>query len=150
MSDGQFLVAHHFTRYTTGYWRFEFEDGRFVANTFLFLTMEGTPEGDRLWHKLRMRQDDREWTALDKMATFLASDIREDAELRDILAECGCGHLFELAEKLKVPALIKGCAADVRKHLGVEKMRQALARIRARPGPRADEPASDSADFWGR
>ena len=141
MPDGAMLVIHDIMDYRVGYWCVRFDGRQFVADTFLFLTMEGTPEGDELWQKLRMRRADREWTGLDELLTFMASDVRGDAELVDILKECGCGHLFDLAEKLHVPPLIKGSAASIREYVGPKRLQRALAGFRNKPRPRANSTA---------
>jgi hypothetical protein len=132
--------------YRVGYWCVRFDGQQFVADTFLFLTMEGTPEGDQLWRKLRMRRADRERTDLDKLPTFVASDIREDTELVDILTDCGCGDLFKLADALQTESHIAGSAAYFRSYVGSNRVQQALARIRDQSSQRPDDANAEVAD----
>ena len=105
-----------------GYLLGEVVDGVILIETALFLTMNGTPEGDLLWARLGLRREDKEYLRLDDPATFVASDVRFDPELVKILTECGCGHLFNLL-KNPVPEerSLKGCAADIRKHLRLDE-----------------------------
>jgi hypothetical protein len=77
--------------------------------------MQGTPEAELLYHKLRLGRRDIEYQKLDELATFLNTDLGGDPRLVELLTACGCGHL------LNVGQLRDGCkrgyARDVRKHL---------------------------------
>jgi hypothetical protein len=69
-----------------------------LIKTFLFLTMQGTPEAERLREKLGLCRVDVERYKLDRFHTFVGSDIAKDPFLFKILSECGCGHLISLIE----------------------------------------------------
>jgi hypothetical protein len=72
--------------------------GIVVVRTFKFLTMEHTPEAKLLKRKLQIERRDVEWLKLDDLRTFTRTDLKNDPVLRPLMEECGCGHLFELAE----------------------------------------------------
>ena len=41
-----------------------------LIHTFLFLTMDGTPEGTELWRQLRLSRGDKAYLGLDDIVTF--------------------------------------------------------------------------------
>jgi hypothetical protein len=47
-------------RQKLGYFVFKALDDMYVAITFLFLTMDGTPEGQKLWEKLRLTKKNKQ------------------------------------------------------------------------------------------
>ena len=94
-------------------------DGRILITTFLFLTMRDTPEGKLIRKRLGLRADEIEWLRADSLPFFTRSDVAEDSELRAILTECGCGHLFELIEPEAREITFHGSARDLRRHLGM-------------------------------
>ncbi|HEV8608418.1 MAG TPA: hypothetical protein VGQ99_24005 [Tepidisphaeraceae bacterium] len=74
-------------------------DEKVLIRTFLFLTMQGTPEARLLHERLGARRSDIERLRLDELATFLDTDLADDAELTQIFTDCGCGHLFDLSKR---------------------------------------------------
>ncbi len=115
-SNESVLVAHHFFGYKVGYFVAAILDDMVAIVTYLFLTMDGTPEGRRLHERLRLRRPDKEHLELDKLNTFLLSDIRKDAELAEIFRECGCGHLLNMVKDAEVPDALSGKADEVRQY----------------------------------
>jgi hypothetical protein len=69
-----------------------------LIKTFLFLTMQGTPEAEMLRSKLGLHRADVEHYGLDRFFTLVASDIARDDLLCRIFNECGCGHLISLLD----------------------------------------------------
>jgi hypothetical protein len=68
------------------------------VRTFLFLTMAQTPEGRMLEKKLKLTRDEVAYLRLHELSRFLRTDLKDDEQMRALLGECGCGHLFEMAE----------------------------------------------------
>ena len=66
--------------------------------TFLFLTMQGTPESELLRGKLGLGRSDVERYKLDEFHTLTGTDIIKDPLLARVLGECGCGHLLSLVD----------------------------------------------------
>ncbi len=60
---------------------------------------------------------DREWLELDKLITFLNSDMQLDPELVRVFEECGCGHLFQMLKEPPCPSELFKLAASVRQYL---------------------------------
>ncbi len=89
-----------------------------LLKTFLFLTMQGTPESDLLYSKLRLTRRDIEFMRLDDLSVFLDQDVRQDAGLVKLFDECGCGHLLKAADPDFGSEGRHGYAEQLRKYLG--------------------------------
>ena len=94
--EGEFLVEAGEPGKKVGYFVVAVMPDYVYVKTFLFLTMQGTPEAKRLRIKAGLNRNDITAFKLDNLFTLGYSDIGEDAELRAMLAECGCGHLLDL------------------------------------------------------
>lgn len=74
-----------------------------LVRTFLFLTMGGTPEGNKLRSRLRQQRNGKTHLRLDSLESAL-KEAREDHAVRSIFKECGCGEVVEqvlMAEECK-------------------------------------------------
>lgn len=87
-----------------------------AVRTFLFLTMENTPESRLLKRRLKLTRRDVDWLGLHELSAFTRTDLSDDQELYDLLDECGCAHLFELNEQDYTP-VPKPFAAELRRYL---------------------------------
>ncbi len=115
--DGSLLVEFHMGKYKLGYLVARKMDDLILVETFLFLTMDGTPEGNQLWKQLRLRRADKQLQGLDKLGTFVCTDVALDPALVELFTKCGCGHLFQMRTDLSVDQFVAGYAADIRKYL---------------------------------
>ncbi len=111
------LVEYRFVQYKLGYFVVEFVGDLAIITTFLFLTMNGTPEGDNLYELLRVTRGDKTYLGLDELNTFLLSDVRKDLELRAAFEQCGCGHLFRMIREDYNSEDGQGKAEEVKKYL---------------------------------
>lgn len=67
-----------------------------LLRTFLFLTNNGTPEGEKLHSNTGIMKDDKIFLQIDKLSTFLESDIKNNERLKAIFIDAGCASLFEV------------------------------------------------------
>jgi hypothetical protein len=125
--SGAWLVPCHLHEYKLGYAVVAPARGAFVVRTFLSLTMRGTPEGDRLHKRFRLTRSEAEWLHLHRMSSFTQTDLRDDAELREMLDASGCGHLIEMRLDDDCSPLTEGYAAAVRKFIGLAPVAVAAA-----------------------
>lgn len=116
---GKYLVEYNLLGHKIGYLVAELVDGKVLIETFLFLTMDQTPEGDAIFQRLQLTKDDKKYLALDKIHTFLLTDIQFDPELVQILEDCGCGHLFRITKDLSSESYVSGYAKEFRKYLNL-------------------------------
>jgi hypothetical protein len=117
---GKYLVVYRLNMHKLGYLVVRRVDDVVLVETFLFLTMDGTPEGDALWRKLCLARRDKELLELDKIRTFLMTDVQFDKELVEILEECGCGHLFKVVREQPRERYVPGYAEEMRKYLRLD------------------------------
>ena len=85
----------------------------------------------KLWSTLRLTKKDKQYTGLDRLSTFVLSDMKDDPELVAVFEECGCGHLFEIGDEEPTERQLRGTAADVRSYLG-NQLDRAVTEIRQR------------------
>jgi hypothetical protein len=90
---------------------------RVLIQTFVFLTMDGTPEGDELDRRLRLKRPDKEHLGLDEVWLFGATDLKDDPQLVSLLEECKCGHLFHALRS--VGPKETGYAQKMRQYIGL-------------------------------
>lgn len=117
------MLAYTDDRNRFGYFPFTVSDDgeRVVLTTFLFLTMQGTPEYRLLGERLGLSRADIEYHRLDRAERFFQTDLCLDKDLAGRLGECGLGHLLEPAGDFD-PLLLRGVAAELRKYLGLPGM----------------------------
>lgn len=107
--------------YKVGYFPIKIVGSKAVITTFLFLTMQGTPEGDKLRDILRMTTSDIEWNRLDDISTFIETDLFDDPTMARALIASGCESLKLLYHKNLVISKItpRFAAADIKQYLGL-------------------------------
>jgi hypothetical protein len=119
---GGWLVEFNFWQWRLGYFVAEEIDEKILIKSFLFLTMDGTPEGRQLRRRLGMKTDQIAYLRADTLQYFIASDVQHDIDLRRIFTECGCGHLFEMLVPEARTVRLPGTARETRRHLGLPKL----------------------------
>ncbi len=94
------LVEYTFFGIKVGYFRVDIINGMVIIRTFLFLTNSSTPEGQLLEKNTGLQKLDKKYLALDKLSTFMNSDIGKNEKVREIFASSGCQCLLDLFEKM--------------------------------------------------
>lgn len=114
------LVEYGLPDCKLGYLVCQVLDNAVVARTFLFLTMDGTPEGDKLYERLRVNRYDKSHLGLDTLAGLRTTDYSSDPVLRRIFDECGLGHIFE---ELSFNGIVRtGYASSCHSYLGSKRL----------------------------
>jgi hypothetical protein len=129
--EDKVIVVHNGTRLLTytydemkmGYFPLEVVDDVVVLKTFLFITNTGTPEGNRLDAELKVGKLEKQFVGIDKLSTFINSDIMKDQRVKDIFVKVGLGHLdgFDLENYDYLLSEKKGVAADIVKYMSIGK-----------------------------
>ena len=125
--NGDLLVQYRINDHRVGYLVATQTKDLIAVRTFLFLTMQRTPEGKALEKRLGLTREEIDYLGLHEMARFMQTDLKDDAQLRRMLEQCGCGHLFELAEENGAPLASgifpppKPFAAELRQYLGMKE-----------------------------
>jgi len=90
------LIEYRILDCKVGYFRVDVVDGIAVVRTFLFLTQSGTPEGQLLWKNTGLQKLDTKYLVMDKLSSFMYSDIGDNHRIRKILQDSGCQDLLDL------------------------------------------------------
>jgi hypothetical protein len=114
------LIEYWFDCHKLGYLPAIAQPDKVVITTFLFLTMDGTPEGDMLRRELKLTKHDKEYLGLDALGTFLFSDIKSDPDIFNFLVVCGWGHLFDVPKELSLAIQRPTSVDDIRKYLNFD------------------------------
>jgi hypothetical protein len=99
---GSILVEFDFFGTKAGYLVVEIIQGIILVRTFLFLTHNGTPEGDKLEEICGLGKLDKKYLAIDKLSAFMVSGIGQNEELNQIFKKAGCEGLLHLYEKFNI------------------------------------------------
>lgn len=94
------LVEFRISNTKAGYFRVDMVEGMIVIRTFLFVTNSGTPEGQKLEQNTGLQKLDKKYLAIDKLSTFMTSDIGNNQEVRNIFVAAGCKCLIDLYEEM--------------------------------------------------
>jgi hypothetical protein len=96
---GNKLIEFVFLDHKIGYLLVDMVNGIAIVRTFLILTHFDTPEGDNLHRIIGLEKPDITYLNLDKLSTFVYSDIRDKAIVRDLFTRAGCEKLLDVPKK---------------------------------------------------
>jgi len=127
--NGRLLFPFMNSRSKLGYLSAVITGDKLVVLTFLFITNNGTPEGKRLHDLIGLQKEDKKYLGIDKLSTFIRSDIGQNEKLKDLFCKAGCGALFELSKAGLVQPDQKEilCAAYIARYLGMGQATLAAA-----------------------
>lgn len=93
---GMLLFEYSIFENKAGYFPAEIVDGKVILKTFLFLTHNGTPEADKLKATMGLMKEDINYLDIDKLSTFVLSDIANNEPIKQLFIEAGCESLFQI------------------------------------------------------
>jgi hypothetical protein len=102
-----------------GYILFTLCESALVGRTFLFVTQSGTPEGQLINDRFEIGAYEKEYLKIDRLSTFLQSDILYDKYIASMLKVCGCEELVALKNHVIVET---SYAAHLRKTLCLDEL----------------------------
>jgi hypothetical protein len=120
-----FLINFMVSGFKLGYFVASVQQGVLLVQTFLFITNNGTPEGDRLAALTKLKKLDKEYLTLDKLSAFYASDIADTPEVKQLFLDAGCTDLFNVS-----PTILSDNTLDHKKPLA-EKIKAYLTYTNA-------------------
>lgn len=97
---GHVLLECHLGPFKVGYFVISLHEDKWLIRTFLFLTNEGTPEGNKLKKLTQLERLDKKYLMLDRMDAFLTYDISGDEGLRNLFTRAGCASILDYADEL--------------------------------------------------
>jgi hypothetical protein len=90
------LLEYRFWGTKAGYFVTDIVGNKLILRTFLFVTNNGTPEGQLLEKNTGLQKLDKKYLAIDKLSTFMSSDIAKNPEVQKIFQDAGCQCLMDL------------------------------------------------------
>jgi hypothetical protein len=93
---GGYLFEFSINQIKVGYFKGEIIGENIVLRTFLFLTNNGTPEGKKLHANIGIMKEDKIYLTIDKLSTFVNSDIASNERLKQVFIDAGCESLFRI------------------------------------------------------
>jgi hypothetical protein len=97
----RFLIEYRMAGIKIGYLVAELIDGMLIIITFLLLTNNGTPEGDKLAELTGLGKLDKEYLMIDNLSSLASSDILESEIVCKLFRDAGCQSILDACEKLK-------------------------------------------------
>jgi hypothetical protein len=98
---GSHFIEFRYNNVKIGYLTCAMFDTMAVVTTFLLLTQNGTSEGYMLNREYGLSKYAKQHFELDRLHTFINTDVYQDEELRALFARCGCESLFHVWDKEK-------------------------------------------------
>lgn len=95
------LWACYIGTYKIGYFLLSIFENCLVVRTFLLLTNQGTPEGNRLAKLTDLQLLDHKYLGIDRLSTFIEHDIAGNADLQALFEKAGCGSLLHYANEIQ-------------------------------------------------
>lgn len=119
-SKGEHLIVFELNSCKVGYLVMLEQADKWIVRTFLFLTNNGTPEGEALNRNVKIQKQDKIYLEIDKLSTYLNSDIQSKPELKKIFDEAGCQSLFCVKDFLQTDAFPqKKLSGFISRYLGL-------------------------------
>jgi hypothetical protein len=89
------MIVFKFFGKRLGYLTYRIINNEVLLTTFLFLTHDNTPEGEKLNELTGLNKSDKKYLQIDKLSAFSTSDVKNNPELRTLFEKADCGHLFD-------------------------------------------------------
>jgi hypothetical protein len=100
-NDGRMLLDFEAIGHKIGYLVLSIQRDSVLIHTFLLLTANSTPEGKKLRAQLGLQKADHQYLGIDKLSTFVNSDILQHEDVCEWFRNAGCESLLKVCEILK-------------------------------------------------
>jgi hypothetical protein len=101
LNDGRLLVDFIAFKKKIGYLVLSIQRNSILVHTFLLITASSTPEGKKLREQFGIQKADSLYLGIDKLSTFIHSNILQHEDVCELFRTAGCGSLLEVCEVLK-------------------------------------------------
>ncbi|MDR1918190.1 MAG: hypothetical protein LBQ65_00910 [Tannerellaceae bacterium] len=101
LSANRFLLEYRMHGIKIGYCLAELAKDVLLIRTFLLLTSNSTPEGDKLAKLTRLQKADKEYLLIDHLGPLIYSDILGDETVCRIFRQAGCGSLLKFCRRTR-------------------------------------------------
>ncbi|MDR3309163.1 MAG: hypothetical protein LBS80_04335 [Tannerella sp.] len=97
----RYLIEYRMMDVKIGYLVVELIDGMIVIITFLLMTNNGTPEGDKLAELTGLKKLDKEYLMIDNISSLASSDILESETVCNLFRDAGCQSILDACKRVK-------------------------------------------------
>jgi hypothetical protein len=97
----RYLIEYYMVDIKIGYLLTELIDGELLIRTFLFITHNDTPEGEKLEALTGLQKEDRKYLSIDNLQTLANSDIEQNVAMHQIFLDAGLLPLLELCKRIR-------------------------------------------------
>jgi hypothetical protein len=118
---GRCLIEYRYQEQKVGYLVADMIEDTIVIRTFLFVTMDSTPEGKALQQTIGLEAVDKKYLAIDRLSTFLLSDIAGHPDIKQHFIHAGCEDLFNFDTSALRPEDQLELAHFIRSYLDKER-----------------------------
>jgi hypothetical protein len=124
--DGVYFIEYLLNEIKIGYLVADIRDCKLVIRTFLFITQNGTPEGNKLSELYGLAKIDKSYIALDKLSTYVLTDLCINNNLRAMFDQAGCQYLLDIYTDNKIKSYCRieknhSMAEDIVKFFGFDR-----------------------------
>lgn len=95
---GQPLIEFNISGSKVGYLIYNYVQGVVVIRTFLLLTNNDTPEGEKLHDLYGLEKLDKQHMGIDKLSSFALSDIDKNPKVKKVFEDADCQGLFNVSD----------------------------------------------------
>jgi hypothetical protein len=110
--NGRLMIDYRYFDTKVGYLVCSVQNDTVLVHSFLFLTFNGTPEGNKLGELTGLNKIDKKYLAIDTFNSLLAYKIEENEFVKDLFIKAGCAEIFKLKEKDSVVDFLKNTKAN--------------------------------------
>ncbi|MDR1459176.1 MAG: hypothetical protein LBI60_03075 [Bacteroidales bacterium] len=114
INDERLLLDFEAFDYKIGYLVVSIQRNSILIHTFLLLTASGTPEGRNLREQFGLQKADNQYLGIDKLSTFVHSNILQHEDVCEWFRSAGCESLLKVCEYLKDDELWKQDGEQIR------------------------------------
>lgn len=93
---GKRLLEYYIKEHKAGYLLLEVQNNVVIIRTFLLLSNNGTPEGEKLQEITGLNKLDTQYLALDKISAFYSEDLKDNEKINSIIHQAGCESLLNI------------------------------------------------------
>lgn len=94
--NGSCLITYRVSSERVGYLVVKLHTDKLVVHTFLFLTNDDTPEGDKLKKLVEIEKADKQYMHIDNLPAFNAYHFDRSERASQLFRDAGCGSLLKL------------------------------------------------------
>jgi len=78
-----------------------YDQEKIIIRSFLFLTNNGTPEGNSISELTKLAPLDKKYLGMDTLMGFASYEFSSDSELSELFKQAGCEDLLQVDDLIK-------------------------------------------------